>query len=323
MRVAVLGLGLVGGSVARALREVHDVVGFDPSSEVREQAAGCGVEVAGEPAAACAGADLVVLAGPVAANDRLLAEVPDGVLVTDVGSVKGPIVRRWACLPGKPRLVPGHPMAGSERAGWAASRADLFRGARWVLCPGQWAPPEDWVAVAEIVLGLGAEVVPADPARHDDAVAVVSHAPHVVAAALGAAVEDGGGAPLARSLAAGSFRDLTRVTASPPERTAAFCAANGAATARALREVGARLHRAADRLERGDADAVADLLRQGHRARQQADAARDTCVPGVLDVRLDDPRWADPLTALADAGGIVAGVERTGAGARLATRRPA
>ena len=140
-------------------------------------------------------------------------------------------------------------MAGAETAGWAAPRADLFAGARWVLCPGPWATPAQWAQVCALVLGLGAVVVPADPARHDAAAAAVSHAPHLVAAAVAAV---GRRTPLALSLGAGSFRDLTRITASPPARTAAFCRANALPTAAALQDVVDRLQDAVRALVDGD-----------------------------------------------------------------------
>ena len=123
MRTAVLGLGLVGGSVARALATSTgaDVVGWDPDDGVRAQAAADGLPVAATLQQAVDGAELVVLGAPVPANDALLARLPAGLLVTDVGSVKQPVVDAWERLDAPPALVPGHPMAGSETAGWSAS----------------------------------------------------------------------------------------------------------------------------------------------------------------------------------------------------------
>ena len=320
MRVAVLGLGLIGGSLAQALQPSYDVVGLDPSPDVRDQARAWGLQVIDEVTDAVREAELVVLAAPVPANDALLAQVPPTALVTDVGGVKAPIVARWSRLPLPPALVPGHPMAGAEHAGWAAARPDLFERSRWVLCPGRWASAGQWLTLAELVLDLGAQVVPADPDRHDEAVAAISHAPHVLAAALAGA---GAAAPLSRSLGARSFRDLTRVTASPPERTAEFCFANRAATVRALREVLDRVESAMHVLEQDDADGFTRSLRQGHDARRAYDRAHAELRPDVLPLDLDDPDWAAPLLALADEGGAVVGVERSGGSVRLDVRRPA
>lgn len=324
MRIAVLGIGLIGGSLAQALDEAHDVIGFDPSESVREQAGAWGLAVTADVGQAVADADLVVLAAPVPVNNALLEQVPPGRLVTDVGSVKAPIVEHWRSLPAPPRLVPGHPMAGAETAGWEAARPDLFQGARWVLCPGDWASADQWIDLCLLVLGLGAAVVPADPQRHDAAAAAISHAPHVVASALGQAAAVGGTAALARSLAAGSFRDMTRVSASPPERTAEFCFANRRATAAALRVVQDRVQQALATLEDDDGAAFAAFLREGHDARRRYEQARDAVVQDVLLLRADDPEWAAPLLALGDAGGTVVGAVRQPDGQlRLDLRRPA
>lgn len=322
MRVAVLGLGLIGGSLAQALHPAHSVVGTDPAGPVRDQARAWGLTVTDDVPAAAAGADLVVLAAPVPANDELLNRIPAGCLVTDVGGVKLPIVRRWEELGGSVPLVPGHPMTGAEQSGWAAARPDLFAAARWVLCPGPWASREQWLGLCELVLGLGAVVVPADPARHDVAAAAISHAPHAVAAALAAAAGSGDVAALARSLGARSFRDLTRVSASPPERTAEFCAANGAATAAALRSVIDRLEEAVQVLERDDAVAFAEHLREGHLARVAYERAHDALVEESLLLPAG-PDWVAPLLALADDGGVVVAVHRGGDEVRLGVRRPA
>ena len=324
MRIAVLGIGLIGGSLAQALHPAHEVVGFDPSEQVRKQAAVWGLPVADDVAVAVRDAELVVLAAPVPINDDLLAQVPAGRLVTDVGSVKMPVVRRWRDLGEPAALVPGHPMAGAETAGWEAAKPELFEGARWVLCPGPWSTAGQWVELCELVLGLGASVVPADPERHDAAVAAISHAPHVVAAALGSAAASAGTAHVARSMSAGSFRDMSRVTASPSEGTAEFCFANRAATARTVRDVMGQLERAALALEDGEAEGFADVLRQGHDARQQYEHARHDVTPDTLLLRLDHGDWAEPLLALGDAGGSVVGLARQPDGsARLDVRRPA
>lgn len=304
MRVSVLGLGLVGGSLAQALTS-HQVLGWDPDPSAADAAARWGLPVAGDLGAAVEAADVVVLAAPVGANDDLLAEVlgrrPD-VLVTDVGSVKTPLVQRWQALGARGRLVPGHPMAGSEAAGWFAADPALFVGARWVLCPGPWCPQEDWLAVAELVLSTGAVVVPAHPVRHDEAVAVASHAPHVLAALVGAAT---GEQLLAQALAAGSFRDLTRVSAAPPERTAEFLFANRAQLAEVLHRFADELRVTAEELEQLDRSALDALLDRGHRARVAWEGSR--AITGTSQVPLG-AGWVEELHALADHGGVVTAV---------------
>ena len=311
MRIAVLGLGLIGGSLAQALHPAHDVVGFDVDSATREAAAAWGLRVD----AGWQDVDLVVLAASVPVNNELLRTVPPHVLVTDVGSVKQPLVDCWNALSDRPALVPGHPMAGADTAGWDAARPDLFQDARWVLCPGEWSSAAQWLAVAELVLSLGAVVVPAHPEEHDDAAAAISHVPHIVASVLSAHASR----PLARSLAANSFRDLTRVTGSPPARTAEFCFANRDSAAMVLREVREALDDVIHGFELGDADPLTHLLEAGHAARHDLDRSRVQTADGTVELRPDDRDWSAPLIEIASAGGVVVGVS----GLVLNTRRPA
>jgi prephenate dehydrogenase len=302
MRVSVLGLGLVGGSLAQSLTD-HQVLGWDPDASAVEAAAGWGLPVAADLAGALESPDLVVLAGPVGANDDLLAEVlarrPD-VLVTDVGSVKVPLVQRWQALGSRGRLVPGHPMAGSASSGWAAADPALFQDARWALCPGPWCTQQDWLAVAELVLSTGAVVVPAHPVRHDEAVALASHAPHVLAAVLGATTAR---SALAQALAAGSFRDLTRVSAAPPSRTGEFLFANRQPLAEVLHRFADELRAVAEELEEMDRSALLALLGDGHAARTAWETGRTPAA--TQQVPLGDEGWAEELHALADHGGVV------------------
>jgi prephenate dehydrogenase len=208
MRVAVIGLGLIGGSAALALAEAgHDVLGFDPDPATRDAAA-AHFPVTGDPAG-LAGTELAVVAAPFRHLAAVAAETLDGYtgLVTDVSSVKAEPARLFA----RHRFVGGHPMAGKETAGFAAAEPDLFRGRKWVLCLEADTDLGDWTALAALWTSIGAHVVPATAAAHDRAAARISHLEHLVAAALVRVADE----PLARTLAAGSFRDGTRVAASP------------------------------------------------------------------------------------------------------------
>ena len=240
MDVAVIGLGLIGGSLLRALAAGgHRVIGFDADPATRGTARtaaaraepGTRWQVAGTVRDAIAGAELVVLAVPLPALPAVLAELRAhgyAGLVTDVTSVKGP-VRDLAARPGS--FVGGHPMAGRETSGFAAADPDLFDDCAWVLCLEDGTAPTDWLELAALVTGLGARVVPATADEHDRAVAAVSHVPHLLASALTTAVA---GDPLAAALAAGSFRDGTRVAATRPALIAAMCGGNAAAVGPAL-----------------------------------------------------------------------------------------
>ncbi|HET9689794.1 MAG TPA: prephenate dehydrogenase/arogenate dehydrogenase family protein [Acidimicrobiales bacterium] len=222
-RAHVVGLGLIGGSVALGLRSRGWVVtGTDVDAERCRRALAEGVVDVAEPAG-CApapptGADapqVTVVATPAGAvADAALAALAGGApVVTDVAGVKAPVAAAVA----DPRFVPGHPMAGSEQVGLDGADPDLFVGATWVLTPTAATDPSAYATVAGVVTALGATPLVLAPEVHDRVVAVVSHVPHLTAATLmnlasTAAVEHG---TLLR-LAAGGFRDMTRIAAGSP-----------------------------------------------------------------------------------------------------------
>ncbi|SDF63401.1 prephenate dehydrogenase [Blastococcus aurantiacus] len=235
--VSVVGLGQLGGSLAAALAAAgRPVSGWDTDPAARDAAAARGVRITRELTG------VVVLAVPLPAMATVLdgLVVDPGATVTDLGSVKGPVL---ASLGGQlgGRFVGGHPMCGTERSGHEAVDPGLFAGARWALCvePGTELPR--WLRVAEVALAVGAEVVPVTAAEHDAAVAAISHVPHLLAAALAAAAAEAG--PLALALAAGSFRDGTRVIGSDPAFVTAMVEGNAAPTTAALDRVLAQLQR--------------------------------------------------------------------------------
>ncbi|WP_104530584.1 prephenate dehydrogenase, partial [Blastococcus saxobsidens] len=235
--VGVVGLGQLGGSLAAALVAAgREVSGWDVDPAAREAAAARGVRITREFTG------VVVLAVPLPAMTTALEglAIDPAATVTDLGSVKVPVVETLGAAFGG-RFVGGHPMCGTERSGHEATDPGLFAGARWALClePGTELPR--WLRVAEIALAAGAEVVPVTAAEHDDAVAAISHVPHLLAAALAAAAADAG--PLALALAAGSFRDGTRVIGSDPAFVTAMVEGNAAPTAAALARVRAQLDR--------------------------------------------------------------------------------
>ncbi|MCW2702363.1 MAG: Prephenate dehydrogenase [Blastococcus sp.] len=233
--VAVVGLGQLGGSLAAALAAGgREVSGWDVDTAARDAAAARGVTITQELAG------IVVLAVPLTAMSTALEglTIASDATITDLGSVKRPVVASLEAAFGG-RFIGGHPMCGTERSGHTAVDPALFSGARWALClePGTELPR--WLRVAEVALAVGAEVVPVTAAEHDDAVAAVSHVPHLLAAALAAAAADAG--PLALALAAGSFRDGTRVIGSDPDFVTAMVEGNAVPTAEALARVQAQL----------------------------------------------------------------------------------
>ena len=311
VRVAVIGLGLIGGSLLRALASAgHSVLGYDadPASRAMARtaaakaAAGARWQVTGTVRDAGAGADVVVLAVPLPAVGVVLDELT-GVgyagLVTDVTSVKVPVrelvnqrARKFGRLAG---YVGGHPMAGRETSGFAAADPALFQGCAWVLCL---EPDEtdlaDWLTLAGVLTALGARVVPTTAQEHDRAVATVSHVPHLLASAL---MEAAASDPLALTLGAGSFRDGTRVAASPPPLTGAMCGGN-AATRDALDAVISLLGTARAALDAADPIAALTTWLEPAAQARSAWPLRPS-EPAVL------PAKADVLLRLGRTGGWV------------------
>ncbi len=310
MRVGVVGLGLIGGSVARRLARDHDVTGWDIDPATRELAAAAGLAVAAGPEDAATGAEVTVLATPPAALAALLPALTrtDCPVLTDVGSVKAPVLAAVRAAGIGHRFVGGHPMAGTERTGFAAADPALLDGAAWVLCVEDDTDLDAWLRVAGLVTGAGCRVVPCPAAEHDDAQARISGLPHLLALTLAVAGAEGG--PLAGSLAAGSFRDGTRVAGSRPELIAALCDGNAAALSRVLDGALARLGGAGEALRTGGS--VHPLATAGHAARR-AWADPVPAVAVTLAARATD------LLELGAAGGTVHAVDLDGT---LHCRRP-
>jgi prephenate dehydrogenase len=263
-RLAVVGLGLLGGSLAaaaRARRLAGEVVGCGrragPLRRAREAGLVDRVEI--DPAAAVAGADLVVLATPVGTMVPVLRRaapaLAPGSLVTDVGSVKSQLAETLpGLLPPGVVYVGSHPMAGSHERGADHARADLFEGAVCVVAARPGDPPEAVARIQALWEALGARVVHRDPAVHDREVAWMSHLPHVLAFAFARALS---GAPAgAREVAGPGFRDFTRIARSDAELWADILVANAKALGGPLAQVAAQLSEAARRLDAGDVEAL-------------------------------------------------------------------
>ena len=229
--LGVVGVGLVGGSIGLAARKAGwEVVGVD-APEVVQEAAGLGAVDRASTIKEVREADLVMLAAPISQVRELLSELsPTDALVTDAASTKNAIVEE-AGRQGL-RFVGGHPMAGSQLAGVANARPELFKGARYFLTPTDKTAPEDYREVAGFVRELGATPTAVDPEKHDLLMAALSHLPHLMAAALLKVASDI--SPEALSFAGPSFRDLTRVGASNPELWSDILAENAPALGEAL-----------------------------------------------------------------------------------------
>lgn len=309
-RVGVLGLGLIGGSVARALLAAgRTVVGWDPDGATRESARDLGVEVLGSVEdLADVPLDLLVLAVPLRAVGQTVAALApvlgEETVLTDVASVKAPVRAAVVSAGLGERYVGAHPMAGTEHSGFDASDADLLRGARWALTLDASTRSRSVLLVAELVTTVfDGVVVPLTDDVHDEATALISHVPHVVATELLNLVARAPVRPVALGLAAGSFRDGTRVARTTPRRTQAMVTDNAPWVAAALRRSIADLTRLALALEtHASTDEFfdrADLLRSGE---EVTEVVRTL----VLD---DGPGWQARLTDLGARGAQVLEVD--------------
>jgi prephenate dehydrogenase len=268
-RLVVVGVGLLGGSVALAARAsgvAREIVGVGRDRQRLEGPLRAGLvdRIATDLAAGVDGADCVVLAATVLANERLLESIwacaPAGALLTDVGSTKRRIVTAAERLAaGRPLAFLGsHPMAGSERSGWQVARADLFRGATVIVTPTDATEPRAIKGVSALWEALGARVSALDPETHDRTVAAISHLPHVAAWALVDAV--GRFEPGALAFAARGFKDTTRIAASDPPMWRDVLLDNADAVRASLGAFRAALDELERLLAAGDAAGIEALL---------------------------------------------------------------
>ena len=313
-RVAVLGLGLIGGSLIQAIRHTGlEVVGYDPDLATASAASTAGFPVTATDASAVHGADLVILAMPLPevepALKSLAPHLTSGAVLTDVGTLKAPVIAAVRRVIPSARFVGGHPLAGTENTGWAAADPLLFRDAPWALTLEVDTDLDAWLALAELVCDLGAKPVPATTDEQDAAVARIIGLPHVLAEVL--ALVGLGGGPMGLSLAAGSYMSGSRVARTRPELVATWCDGN-APLVDSLDDVIRRLNDARNRL--ANHGTVLDLARAGHHAR--IDWEHRAFLPVELTA---DP---DALRQLGHGGGWITAVLRDDDGVRLLGMRP-
>jgi prephenate dehydrogenase len=306
--VCVLGLGLIGGSVLRAAaRAGREVFGYNRSVEAVQAARFDGFDATPHLEEALNLAKdrnaLIVLAVPAPALPILLPYLrdmaPDNPL-TDVTSVKTAVLQEVQKVELEANFVGGHPMAGTHHSGWSAGNAGLFVGAPWVVAVDDHVDPHCWTMVTELALDCGAVVVPARSDEHDAAAAAISHVPHLVAEAVAVAA---GEVPLAFALAAGSFRDVTRVAATTPELVRAMCETNADQVLPLLDRTIELLSHASTALAQNGS--VADLVGDGHAARTRYDGFSRYEIVGIV---VGDDDWRQQLAAGGRAGGVIRSV---------------
>lgn len=296
-RAQVVGTGLIGGSVAAALRKSGwHVTGRDAVGDHAQRALelGCLDAVGTDPEAT-----FCVVAVPAALlADQVAIALADtaaaGAVVTDTGSVKTPVARAIA----DPRFVPGHPMAGSEQDGIEGANPDMFAGAVWALTPNETTDDSSLRSARAVLAGLGSDVVTMTPERHDALVAVVSHVPHLAAASLMCLADDRADddAPLLR-LAAGGFRDMTRIAAGHPGIWLDICGENRDAIVNVLDELSERLMQMREVVAGADRDGLRAVLTQARRARTNL-PSRYVRPQELLEVRVPIPDRKGQIAAI-------------------------
>lgn len=304
--VCVLGLGLIGGSLLRAAaRAGREVWGYNRSSESADAARADGFEADTDLAATLRKAQktdaIIVIAVPMPAVDATLeaiaAHAPNNP-ITDVVSVKGEVKAAVERRGLSARFVGGHPMTGTSASGWAVGDADLFVDAVWVVATDDGVDADVWTQVADLALDCGSVVVPAESLEHDRAVARISHLPHLLAESL--AITGAAGGELALGLAAGSFRDGTRVAGSAPGLVRAMCEGNRDALLVALDEALALLQRARSELHAHGS--AAELVDAGFAARGAYESHERWDITGVS---VGESGWIDRMRDAGRRGGVI------------------
>ncbi|MBV9512652.1 MAG: prephenate dehydrogenase [Mycobacteriaceae bacterium] len=306
--MCVLGLGLIGGSVMRAAaRAGRQVFGYNRSIDGVQAARFDGFDVTHQlDEALNVAADrnaLIVLAVPAPALPILLPHVRDmapDTPLTDITSVKSAVLQEVRKVGLEDHFVGGHPMAGTTQSGWSAGSASLFVDAPWVVAVDDHVDPHCFTTVAELALDCGAVVVPARSDEHDAAAAAISHLPHLVAEAVAATA---GEVPLAFALAAGSFRDVTRVAATTPELVRAMCEANADQVLPMLDRTIQLLTNAWTALTQNGS--LSELVDAGNAARTRYDGFSRYEIAGIV---VGDENWRQQLAAAGRAGGVIRSV---------------
>ena len=290
-RANIIGTGLIGGSIGLALRGLGwHVTGTDtdPARAERARELGALHEVGLDPAASITFVAVPVQSIPDAAHRAL--EATTGY-VTDVGSVKGSVLEAVD----NPRFVGGHPMAGSEQDGVEGADADVFEGAVWVLTPTAGTDDDAFATIRSTVTSFGADVVALSPERHDALVAVVSHVPHLTAATLMHLADERADEHRALlRLAAGGFRDMTRIAAGHPGIWPDICAENRTAIVEMLDRLISGLSDMRDIVDKADREGLLNVLERAHVARRNL-PSRITHPEELCEIRVPVPDRAGVL----------------------------
>jgi prephenate dehydrogenase len=279
-KITLVGVGLLGGSLGIAVRKrrlAESVVGFvrRAASVAESEALGAVHHATRDLTRAVAGAELIVLCTPISQMrplvEEMLPAIKPGAIVSDVGSVKGSVVRDLEALVARAggHFVGSHPMAGAEKMGVAAAREDLFVGAVCVVTPTRKSDRTAVRRVEQLWKALGGRPLRLTPAAHDDLVSRSSHLPHVVAAQLASLILSPDNPKEQGMVCANGFRDTTRIASSSPEMWRDIALANRTNLSRALETFAAGLRGFSRALRNGDAQAISDFFEQARERRER------------------------------------------------------
>ena len=286
-KLSILGVGMIGGSLARALKRAdacQTVVGFGRSEEKLRMAMDLGVidEDSLRARDAVQGADMVVIATPLSTNARLFADIkaslPENAVITDVGSAKGIVVKAARENLGEKfaNFVPGHPIAGKEKSGVEASSADLFEDHVVILTPGEETSIHALSNVTAMWEACLAEVITLDVEHHDDVLAATSHLPHVLAYALVDCLAKKQETEEVFSYAAGGFLDFTRIASSDPTMWHDICTANRDSLLRMLDMFNEHLVQVRDAIEKNDSEKIHQVFSRAKETRDSVLSRKDS-----------------------------------------------
>lgn len=277
-RAAILGVGLIGGSIARAIKKrslAASIVGSGRSRENLDIALKLGViDEALTAEEAARGADLIILCMPVLSIiptlEKIASGIEKGALVTDVGSTKGKIVREAVKIAdGRFTFIGSHPIAGSEKTGAAASSDTLLDGRKCIVTPTEGTPKDALDKLKKLWHAAGMEVAEMDTAKHDRVMAAVSHLPHMAAYGLVNTVRNEDGADELLKFAAGGFRDFTRIAASSPEMWADIVVTNAEPVTELIRKMKEQLTLIESAISNNDREKLLELFGKSQNFRQK------------------------------------------------------
>ncbi|WP_059105120.1 prephenate dehydrogenase [Shouchella shacheensis] len=299
-RVGIIGIGLIGGSIALSIKREHDVtvIGYDISTEQLHISKSLGVidHIAPSVEECVKDVDFIILATPVTRTVSLLDELcrlplKSGVIISDVGSTKQEIFTAAACFEGKDvHFIGGHPMAGSHKTGVSAARAHLFENAFYLLTPPANVESRAMIALQNLLKGTKARFLTLSPAQHDRMAGTVSHFPHIIAASLVHQLERlQKDEPEVAQLAAGGFRDITRIASASPTMWRDVLLHNKEEMLRLLDEWDVEMERIRSLIDAQDGDGIYRYFEDAKSFREGLPVRKRGAIPSFYDLYVDVP----------------------------------